>query len=240
MNMSEKLAEIAENVPKVYDAGHNQGLTDVIEKQEEFLTDKPQTYYDAFWDTYQANGRETGVIYSNAFSYSRFNDESYNPKYDIICQTGVTPADMLFYRSGLTSTKVPIYILGSRMSQSFGYNSQLVSIPYLHVNESVTFANNPFQDCSALETLIIGGTIGQNGFNVRWSKKLNKASIESIINALSETTSELTVTLSKTAVNNAFETVKGAADGSTSAEWIALAGNENTEGIRPNWTISLM
>ena len=223
--IEKKLLEVAENVPKVYESGVREGKA---------------AERDAFWDAYQSNGREKGRIYSNAFSYGRFNDETYNPKYNIICQTSVTAADMLFYNSGLTSTKVPIYILGSRMSQSFGVNPQLVSIPYLYVNESMTFVGSPFYVCPALETLIMGGTIGQNGFNVQWSTKLNKASIESIINALSATTSGLTITLSQTAIDTAFETVKGAADGSTSAEWIALAGDENTEGIRPNWNISLV
>ena len=91
-----------------------------------------------------------------------------------------------------------------------------------------------FTNCFQLQNLTIEGIIGQNGFNVQWSTKLSKASITSIINALSETTSGLTVTLSKTAVNNAFETSAGAADGSTSEEWTTL------EGTKTNWTISLV
>lgn len=60
--------------------------------------------------------------------------------------------------------------------------------------------------------------------NFKWSTLLSKASIESIINALSTTTSGLTVTLSETAVNNAF----------TAEEWDAL------EATKTNWTISLV
>jgi hypothetical protein len=66
--------------------------------------------------------------------------------------------------------------------------------------------------------------IGQKNFNVHWSPKLSKASIESIINALSSTTSGLTVTISKTAKEAAF----------TSAEWSALIATKS------NWTISLV
>lgn len=231
------LGGMATGVSEVFGVGNTDGYNNGYnEGREEGLSEgRTQGYglgfeegkqaeYDAFWDAFQNNGRETGRIYSNAFSYDRFNDETYNPKYNIICQTGITAADMLFYRSGLTSTKVPIYILGSRMSQSFGKNPQLVSIPYLHVNESATFASLPFHECSALETLIMGGTIGQNGFDVQWSPKLNKVSIESIINALSAKESGLTVTLSETAVNNAF----------TAEEWDAL------EATKTNWTISLV
>lgn len=67
-----------------------------------------------------------------------------------------------------------------------------------------------FTGSKYLENIIIeSGTIGQNEFNVKDCTKLSKASITSIVNALSPSTSGLTVTLSKTAVNNAFaETYK--------------------------------
>lgn len=68
------------------------------------------------------------------------------------------------------------------------------------------------------------------------STKLSKESIESIIGALSESASGKTLTLSKTAVDKAFETSEGAKDGSTSAEWNALGG---TNRPRQNWTITL-
>ena len=51
--------------------------------------------------------------------------------------------------------------------------------------------------------------------------------------ALSTTTTGLTVTFSKTAVDKAFETAEGANDGSTSPEWLALVAT------RPNWGIGL-
>jgi hypothetical protein len=66
--------------------------------------------------------------------------------------------------------------------------------------------------------------IGQKNFNVHWSPKLSKASIESIINALSSTTSGLTVTISKTAKEAVF----------TTEEWATLIAT------KPNWTISLV
>jgi hypothetical protein len=66
------------------------------------------------------------------------------------------------------------------------------------------------------------------------SDKLTHDSIASIINTLSATTAGQSVTFSVTAVNNAFETSSGAADGSTSAEWNALVATKS------NWTISLV
>lgn len=90
-----------------------------------------------------------------------------------------------------------------------------------------------FAYASNLENLTIEGTIGQNGFNVQWSTKLTHDSIVSIINALSETTAGLSVTLSLAAVNKAFETSDGANDGSSSAEFTNLVQTKS------NWTISL-
>jgi hypothetical protein len=111
---------------------------------------------------------------------------------------------------------------------AYSYNStfanckKLKRIAKMTVDETSKYAAT-FEQCFSLEELTIAGTIGANGFNLRHSTNLNKASITSIINALSSTTSGLTVTLSKTAVNNAF----------TTDEWNALIDTKK------NWTISL-
>ena len=62
---------------------------------------------------------------------------------------------------------------------------------------------------------------------------LDKANTTSVINALSDTASGQTLTLNITAVNKAFETAAGAADGSTSTEFAALVATKT------NWTIVL-
>ena len=80
-----------------------------------------------------------------------------------------------------------------------------------------------FGECAALENITFEGVIG-NSFNMQWSTLLSRASIENIIGALSTTASGRKITLSQTAVNNAF----------TTAEWTALV---NT---RPNWTLALV
>lgn len=66
------------------------------------------------------------------------------------------------------------------------------------------------------------------------SVALSRDSICSIVNSLSDTASALTLTLSKRAVNTAFETAAEAADGATSAAWLALIGT------RSSWTINLV
>ena len=117
------------------------------------------------------------------------------------------------------------------LTQLFSYADDIVSVDKLKVN--VTGSANAFTECKNLEHIIFDGVMAGTGLNMKWSTKLDKESITSVINALSTTTTGLTVTLSKTAVDNAFATAEGAADGSTSAEWLALVAT------RSNWTIAL-
>jgi hypothetical protein len=187
--------------------------------------------YDAFWDMFQNNGEEQNYI--NAFSYGRFNEQTYNPKYPIKVLASSAGMNQAFYSCGLTDTKVPIYASAlTRLSQTFENSTTLVTIPLLQISADCTFYN-AFRTCNALENITIDGEIGQDGLSFQWSRNLSKASITSIISHLSTTTSGMTLTLSKTAVNKAFETSEGANDGSSSPEGTALVQT------RPNWTIVL-
>lgn len=90
--------------------------------------------------------------------------------------------------------------------------------------QGVRYANNTFRNCTSLAEIRINGPI-EISIDIHWSP-LSKGSITSIIDALSTTTSGLTVTLSKTAVENVF--------GNTTAdEWTALIATKS------NWTVSL-
>lgn len=99
---------------------------------------------------------------------------------------------------------------------------------------SQTFGNHPFSGASALVNIEIEGVIGQNGLSFQWSTKLSNESITSVVNALSTTTSGLSITLSKVAVDKAFEIAQGDNNGSTESDWAALVAT------RPNWTINLV
>ena len=120
-----------------------------------------------------------------------------------------------------------------KLSNTFSYG-QIQTIERLIVNENTQYSNNTFQNQATLQNITFEGVIGTNNLNLQWSKKLSKASIENVISCLSATTSGLTVTFSKTAVNTAFETGEGYADGSDSAAWSALIATKS------NWTISLV
>ena len=125
-----------------------------------------------------------------------------------------------------SSTKTGTY------TSTFDNAINLHTIEEFYVVADSTFSNT-FNYCSALVNLNIIGTISKNGFNVGWSTKLSKASIISIFNALSTTTSGLTVTFSKTAVNNAFGIdVDDATTYPEGSEWYELKNS------RSNWTLA--
>ena len=220
-----------------------------------------QQEWDRFWDIFQNNGARTN--YTSTFHGSHWTPDTFRPKYDIkptraeniFCGTRI-PVDFVKYCEQLgiifdTSQSTSFSyafsqawfsrvgeintLLASNINYIFGWNSYIRTIDKLILKDdgSQTFTSS-FAGCSMLENIIVEGVIGQNGFDMKNSTRLSKASIVSIINALSLTTTNLTVTLSKTAVNRAFETLDGAADGSTSTEWTTLIAS------RPNWTISLI
>jgi len=93
----------------------------------------------------------------------------------------------------------------------------------LNLDKSANIAGM-FGTCRALTNLTVHGTIAGTGVSLQWSTGLTKASFISVIRALSEETSGLSITFSKTAKEAAF----------TAEEWSALIGE------KPNWTISLV
>ena len=88
--------------------------------------------------------------------------------------------------------------------------------------------HNSFTKCSALTDVYIhGGKISYDGVNFSYSQGLTAQSIKNIIGALSTTMKNATITLSKTAVNNAFINV------GKEQEWLNLINS------KPNWNIVL-
>lgn len=196
MSISDKLTTIAENEQKVFNAG----------KKAE---------YDSFWDAFQNNGKAN--CYTNHYR-NGWNADCFNPKYPIIIPDNIST---VFSKcTWLIEIKVPVHILG-RTQQIFYQCSNLKSLSKLVVTEDTTFLNM-FVDCTALENLAIEGTIA-NAFYIADCDKLSKASIESVISHLSDTTTGLTATFSTTAKSNAF----------TTEEWDTLIAT------KPNWTIAL-
>jgi hypothetical protein len=218
-----------------------------------------QAEWNAFWDVYQLNGTRTS--YENAFP-GYWDASIFKPKYNItatesiymgfrynafngdlaahlnslgvtLTTTGCANFQYAFY--GAKFTRIGEIDISSAlyMQSTFAACTALKTIDKLISSANTTYDASTFTSCTALENVTFQGVIGKDKFNMSHCSKLTKASLASIINALSTSTSGLTVTLSQAAVNKAFETAPNANDGSTSAEWLTL------KGTRSNWTIAL-
>ena len=205
---------IAENQEKVYNAGYEKGKAE----------SDGDSYYDTFWDTFQNNGEPRD--YYDAFTNNRFNDDSYNPKYSIICG-GSNGARYMFYNSNsITETKVPIDVTQATGDLHYAFGAYgmaqgLKKIQQLIVDEDTVFNTTAFNRASSLSYIRIAGKIGQS-LSFQWSP-LDRESILSVYDALSTTATGQTCTFNKTAVNAAF----------TTEEWEALTNAKN------NWTFTL-
>jgi hypothetical protein len=213
MTTAEKLVKVAENEAIVKDAVEQLDLCMKGGKVD------AKSWYDEFWDKLQQGGRRTG--YRNAFYDWQWDNSIYNPKYPIVCSGN--SLDMMRY-SSITDTIVDITFTNVVSSYVFANNVKLKTIRKLIITDKVTFVGW-FTDCTALENIVIEGTIGQNGFDIHWSTLLSADSLKSIITALSTTTTGLTVTLPTTAQAN-YEAKYG------TGSWSVLVAT------RSNWTIA--
>ena len=213
-----------------------------------------QTEWDRFWDSCQERGNKTA--YNSAFFGSSWNDTTFKPKYDLkpikankmfsLC--GVTDLEKILNKCGVVLdfsnstdvmecfsrsdiTVLPELSITLNDTTAMFYSSKVETIRKFTATENVTF-NSTFSGCSKLKNITFGGTIA-NSISFDQATTLSKASILSIFTVLSDTSTNLKLTLNKSAVSTAFETSNGTADGSESEEWLNLVAT------KPNWTISL-
>lgn len=187
MSTADNLNTIAENVPKVFEAG----------KEAERR---------AFWEVFQNGGNRTNWQY--AFFSVYWDDRTYNPIYSMT--VGNTNNNM-FYNTSITDTKVSIDISGTTLNYTFR-NAGIVTMPELIVDET-TVISNGFSGASALQNITITGTFG-NSVSMS-SCPLIVESMKNIISALKDysTESPFTYTLTlkdscKTALESDTETVE--------------------------------
>lgn len=217
--IADKLTAIAENEQRVYDSGIEKGFGQ-----------GKQSEYDRFWDAYQQNGNRDHYV--GAFTFVGWTDEVYNPKYPISGGT-LFGLQEVFRNSYIVDTKVQIINHGSNMNTTFNGCSLLERIPSLVLKAPVTALGNTFTSCSRLKEINItcdGGCLAGNT-NLQWSTMLNYDSILSVINALSDTTTGLTITFSKQAVTEALGLNEWVED--YTPEWLAITDT------KPNWTFVL-
>ncbi len=247
---------MAEGVKEVYKAGQESGGGG---NYDEGYEAGQRAEYDRFWDIYQDNGNRKH--YEGAFMGYGWNEETLKPKYSIkiestymmfaYCQyTG--DLDDIFINRGLSFEidinpsnpqgqmffQTRISTIGtidlSQITQtshltSFFNSTYIVTIKNL-IPPQAAMAATCWQ--SRLVNLGIGGEITKD-FNLSRCNKLSAVSVRNVMENLADVTGQ-TVTFSKTAINSAFETSSGAADGSTSKEWASLVAS------RPDWTITLV
>jgi hypothetical protein len=259
VGVKEKLTAIADKIRTKTRKTDGLDLDEMAQGVDEVFEAGKKAEYDAFWDEFQDKG--AAVYCTSRFAGNGWTDNTFKPKYNInptnvtdmfrearivdlkqcLSDCGVTldlskahtVTNMCSYATTMETFPKVDFSSAKQATNCFYQCSKLKVIDELVSHENLVF-DRTFYNCSALIKLLISGVIAKNGFNVQWATKLDKESITSIVNALSSTASGLSVTLSKAAVNTAFETSAGAANGSTSTEWTTLAGTKT------NWTINLV
>ena len=248
MTIGEKIERARADIDAVYNSGTEKG------KQEE---------YDKFWDAYQQNGKRTdykmgfsGYGWTEAVFYPKYDIVVKNSTSmfqqcafvgnlkERLEECGV---ELRIETAGVSNTfvdcgyvtELPLIDLSraNYIATTFSNMQRLVTLPLILPTANQVNWNNTFHSCKALTNLTLTGKIYERtgvALNLSWSKLLSKASIINVIECLDTSVVNQYITLSQTAVNNAFETSSGAADGSTSAEWNALIAT------RANWTINLL
>jgi hypothetical protein len=238
MNISEKLLQIAEGDRETVE------LNKQLEETLYGIDHGGKSYYDMFWDAYQQNGNRRDYQYG-AFGGIGWNDNTYKPKYPVIatqpynmftgCKiteikdvdfSGATNLNGVFYVcSSLLRVGVIDASLVTYATNCFNYCSKLTTIEKLIVSNKFVFEDSTFKNCTALESIVFEGEIASN-INFQWSTLLTTDSIKSIITHLSDNASGKALTLSKTAVDNAF----------TTEEWETYLTKNKPSG----WTITLV
>lgn len=231
MTVAEKLTKIAENEPKIYNAG----------KQE---------YYDKFWNALQYGGRRT--MYNYAFMQGGWTTETLKPKYTVT----VNQANFMFYANTVPNLDLSDSIYD--FSNCVNYNSWLsyssvIKVPKINVSKISSGANNlfnqatkletivelalpstamtyayptanTFNNCIALKNITVTGVIANTGFDLHWSTNLTIESLTSILTALSKDSSVATgksITLPSAAQVkiNADTAAKAQYDSAIAAGW---------------------
>ena len=248
MSIAEKMNEIAENVPLVYRAGQDKEWSDFwdIFQHDNVLGDNlKRNYSNTFrtrsWSKDNFKPKYDIIATSGEYMFEFFNQ--YGEIFDFaqhLEDLGValdvsqcTSARSMFYF--MYVGRLPeINLSGATtVANAFNYNRAATIDKLTLKSDGSQTMTNAFSNMPNLKNIVIEGAIGQNGVNLSASTQLSGASITSFVNALLESASGKSITFSLTAVNNAFETSAGAADGSTAEEWGTLIATKS------NWTISL-
>lgn len=215
MSIAEKLTTIAENVPKVYEAG-------------------AKSEYDRFWDAYQSNSSGFGYgvkPYYYAFAGSGWNDDTFKPKYNIKMRYSNISAFSYFEGTDLinllkvagvtldtseatslsglfaysTVARIPTldFRKASSLSNVFYECKSLLYVEKMLVGEKNTFSTNTFYGCNELIEIRFEGVIASD-ISLSHCGKLSYDSVDNIIDTLSDLTggTAKTITWHSTVLDN--------------------------------------
>ncbi len=225
-------------------------IADKLKKLSVFYKNKGrQSEYDRFWEEFQSfSGQETQCM----FAGKGWTKEIFKPKRDIKVKNGylffynnnmaedlsqllsnlgvkLDTSEMfngqyLFWYSRFTRVPeidIRATTTAGQTLEMFRTNS-LVTIDGIITNETNVYNSAMFNGATNLKNLSFKGNIG-NTINFQWCP-LSRESISNIIEHLSPSVTEQTVTFKKSAKEAAF----------TDDEWEAL------KATKPNWTITLI
>lgn len=258
MTTAERLLKIDEGVEKT------KALNAELEQTLYGTDTGGKSFYDEFWDIIQNNGKRTNYSYAFAYQGwgdTTFKPK-YDIKPVDSCSglfrsvSSITDLEAALERAGV------VLDTSQATNLNNAFNANFTILPTIDLTKCVgTSASNitlrdrvhtirklivapqtfpppaTFSGAKKLVNIIVEGTISLDNYlpDLSPCTLLSKDSIKSIINALEYVDgTSATIRLSLTAINNAFETSEGAADGRTSTEWLALIAT------KPNWTISLV
>ena len=216
--------------------------------------DGKQAEYDAFWNAFQKNGERTYYYYGfcgTGWNKDNFkpkypikvvgNAEAIFRRFDFhngdttnlvdlsplnIDWSGCTSLQYAFLTAKLEDTGLVDATGCTTLNNTFvNESSGCIKKITLRVHEALKYST-PIGKQPMLTDLIFteDSVIGNSGWDLSASPLLSKASVQSIINALSSTATGKSITLPTAAKTNHF----------TDAEWNALVGTKS------NWTISLV
>ncbi len=221
MSVTDKLTAIGENVSKVYEAGRR---AEYNRFWESFQMNGERTSYiygfagdgwnkDTFYPKYDIipNDNINQIFYQFGLNSQAGGTNTLN-LVERAKECGITIrfnkvafANYAFYYakiSHLPTVNITAYS-GANVGSIFQDARYTKSIEKVIVSEKLKYQSVAFQNMLALEEIRFEGVIG-NTIAIAESTKLSKDSIISIVEALSETATEQTLSLSKKAVNNAF------------------------------------
>ena len=242
MSIAEKLTTIAENERRVFEAGKKSEYDAFWDNYQQ--NGNRTNYCSAFGACWNKDNfkpkysiRPTSayyMFYNNIGAYIDIGEvaEDYFDALGIEldyskaghCQYAIAALHAKRFKKLDFSSATGMIGLFYSHSNVINNNNSVEEIDEFVSSEITTYDNSTFQHATHLREIRFTGVIAKGVINFQGNTKLSKASIESIVNALSPNTSGLTCTLSATAINNNF----------TNDERVELFST------KLNWTISLV